>query len=148
MIVTTRTHEQIVQEKVPELTVTMLLMYGIKASFCYYNFSMCPLYDITMVHTYYRRKSLVFSSYHTTVICMWLDQCNCWYSLKCVLFRLTTSWFCLYHSRVDCTSVLSVSICMVCSNVLAAVYKVVSSTYMFRDSYVPGWNPISGCLPR
>ena len=25
-------------------------MYGIKASFCYYNFSMCPLYDITMVH--------------------------------------------------------------------------------------------------
>ena len=123
-------------------------MYGIKASFCYYNFSMCPLYDITMVHTYYRRKSLVFSSYHTTVICMWLDQCNCWYSLKCVLFRLTTSWFCLYHSRVDCTSVLSVSICMVCSNVLAAVYKVVSSTYMFRDGYVPGWNPISGCLPR
>lgn len=28
---------------------------------------------------------------------------------------------------------------MVCSNVLAAVYKVVSFTYMFR-SYVPGWN--------
>ena len=54
--------------------------------------------------------------------------------MKCVFFRLTTSRFYLYHSSLDCASVLCVS--MVCSDVLEAVYKVVSSACMFMEPHL------------
>ena len=56
-------------------------------------------------------------------------------TIRCVFFKFTMSWFCLYQSNVDWASEPRAS--TACSAILASVYRVVSSAYIFMHPRLP-----------